>query len=616
LEANCNRAAKPQKADWMKPTDTRNPDYFHRVVDCQWGCPAHTDVPEYIRLIAQGRFTDAYMVNRESNVFPGILGRVCDRPCEPACRRGRVDEKPVAICRLKRVAADHRDPIADRLPKIPKHGNGRRIALVGAGPASLTVCNDLMPLGYQCTLFEKLARPGGLMRSNIPSFRLPQRVLDEEIAAIIDMGVDLRLGSPVQSMQQLLGQGFDAIFVGSGAPRGKELNIPGRAEGTANIHIGIEWLESVAFKHTEAIGRKVLIIGVGNTAMDCCRTSLRLGADSVKVMARKPRQFFKASDWELEDAEEEQVEIVVNRSPKEFVVEQGRLHGMIFEVMEYDIVDGRITATRVIGEELFEADDVILAIGQENAFPWIERDLGIEFNQWDEPVCDRVTHQASRPGVFFGGDAAFGPENIIWAVEHGHQAAISIHNYCHGKEVNDRLPYSMNLGSRKMGIHEWSYSNAFEPAARRKMEHVSLVDRFRELDTEVELGFTAEQTACEVERCLNCDIQTVFTDSLCIECDACIDICPTQCLTITANGEQHQVEARLTAPRKQADQPLFISGELTQTGRIMAKDENVCVHCGLCAERCPTAAWDMQKSTLGIPLACDHHVMPLAGVGS
>ena len=600
----------------MKPTDTRNPDYFHRVVDCQWGCPAHTDVPEYIRLIAQGRFTDAYMVNRESNVFPGILGRVCDRPCEPACRRGRVDEKPVAICRLKRVAADHRDPIDDRLPKIPKVGNGRRVALVGAGPASLAVCNDLMPLGYQCTVFEKLSRPGGLMRSNIPSFRLPERVLDEEIAAIIDMGVDLRLGTPVQSMQQLLGQGFDAVFVGSGAPKGKELNIPGRAEGAANIHIGIEWLESVAFKHTEAIGKKVLIIGVGNTAMDCCRTSLRLGADSVKVMARKPRQFFKASDWELEDAEEEQVEIVVNRSPKEFVVEQGRLHGMIFEVMEYDIVDGRITATRVIGEELFEADDVILAIGQENAFPWIERDLGIEFNQWDEPVCDRVTYQSSRPGVFFGGDAAFGPENIIWAVEHGHQAAISIHNYCHGKEVNDRLPYSMNLGSRKMGIHEWSYSNAFEPAARRKMEHVSLVDRFRELDTEVELGFTAEQTACEVERCLNCDIQTVFTDSLCIECDACIDICPTQCLTITANGEQHQVEARLTAPRKQADQPLFISGELTQTGRIMAKDENVCVHCGLCAERCPTAAWDMQKSTLGIPLACDHHVMPLAGVGS
>jgi len=597
------------KGGKMKPTDTHNPDYFHKVVDCQWGCPAHTDVPEYIRLIAQGRFSDAYMVNRESNVFPGILGRVCDRPCEPACRRGRLDQKPVAICRLKRVAADHRDDITDRLPKVPKVRNGKKIALVGAGCASLTVCNDLMPLGYECTVFEKLDKPGGLMRTNIPSFRLPAKVLDEEIDYITDMGVDLRLNTPVESMKWLLEQGYDAIFIGSGAPKGKELNIPGRQEGAANIHIGIEWLESVAFKHTESIGRKVLIIGVGNTAMDCCRTSLRLGADDVKVMARKPREFFKASDWELEDAEEEQVEIVINRSPKEFVVEDGKLKGMIFEVMEYDIDNGRITDTRVTGEEFFEADDVILAIGQENAFPWIERDLGIEFNQWDEPVCDRTTHQSSLPGVFFGGDAAFGPENIIWAVEHGHQAAISIHNHCHDKSVDDRLPPTMNLGSRKMGIHEWSYSNSFEPAARRKMEHVPLVERFRELGTEVELGFTAEQTACEVERCLNCDIQTVFTDSLCIECDACIDICPTQCLTITENGEQEEVEARLTAPRKEPDQPLYISDQLKQTGRIMVKDENVCVHCGLCAERCPTAAWDMQKSILGIPFARDHDVM-------
>jgi len=600
----------------MKPTDTRDPDYFHKVVDCQWGCPAHTDVPEYIRLIAQGRFSDAYMVNRESNVFPGILGRVCDRPCEPACRRGRIDEKPVAICRLKRVAADHRDDITGRLPKIPKVKNGKKVALVGAGPASLTVCNDLMPLGYSCTLFEKLDRPGGLMRANIPSFRLPAKVLDEEIDYIIRMGVDLRLGTPVASMNQLLQQGYDAIFVGSGAPKGKELNLPGRDQADANVHVGIEWLESVAFGHTKAIGEKVLIIGVGNTAMDCCRSSLRLGATEVKVMARKPRDFFKASEWELEDAEEEQVEIVVNRSPKEFVVKDGRLKGMIFELMEYEIDAGRITDTRVSGEEFIEADDVILAIGQENAFPWIERDLGIEFNQWDEPVCDRTTHQSTLPGVFFGGDAAFGPENIIWAVEHGHQAAISIHNHCHGKAVTDRLPRTMNLGSRKMGIHEWSYSNSFEPAARRKMEHVPLTERFRELDTEVELGFTAEQTACEVERCLNCDIQTVFTDSLCIECDACIDICPTQCLTITANGDQEQVEANLTAPRKEPDQPLFVSGGLKQTGRIMVKDENVCVHCGLCAERCPTAAWDMQKSILGIPFARDHDVMSVEKVAN
>ncbi|QKK02592.1 MAG: FAD-dependent oxidoreductase [Pseudomonadota bacterium] len=594
----------------MKPTDTRNTEYFHRVVDCQWACPAHTDVPEYIRLIAQGRFTDAYLVNRESNVFPGILGRVCDRPCEPACRRGRVDEEPVAICRLKRVAADHKDAIEAHLPRIPKHSNGKRIALVGAGCASLTVCNDLMPLGYECTVFEALDVPGGLMRSNIPAFRLPARVLDEEIGYIIDMGVDLRLKTRIDSMVALLDEGYDAIFVGSGAPKGKELDLPGRTEGDANIHIGIEWLESVAFGHISGIGEKVLIIGVGNTAMDCCRTSLRVGARDVKVMARKPRQFFKASDWELEDAEEERVEIVINHSPKKFVVEDGQLRGMVFEIMEYDIDNGRITDSRVIDETFIEADDVILAIGQETAFPWIERDIGIEFNQWDEPVVDRETYQSTLPGVFFGGDAAFGPENIIWAVEHGHQAAISIHNHVHGKPVTERLPRTVKLSSRKMGIHEWSYSNAFDPAARRKMEHVPLTERFRALDTEVELGFSAEQTAREVERCLNCDIQTVFSAPLCIECDACIDICPTRCLTITANGEEEELRVRLTAPAENTDQPLYASGELKQTGRIMVKDEDVCVHCGLCAERCPTAAWDMQKSLLDNPYAADHDVLP------
>ncbi len=594
----------------MKPTDTNDPDYFHRVVDCQWGCPAHTDVPEYIRLIAQGRFTDAYMVNRESNVFPGILGRVCDRPCEPACRRTRVDEKPVAICRLKRVAADHKDDIRARLPTVPQKKNGKKIALIGAGCASLTVCNDLMPLGYECTIFEALPVPGGLMRSNIPAFRLPPVVLDEEIGYITEMGVDLRLNSRIDSLKALLDEGYDAVFIGSGAPKGKELDIPGRQAGKANIHIGIEWLESVAFSHIDRIGRKVLIIGVGNTAMDCCRTSLRLGAEVVKVMARKPRGFFKASDWELEDAEEEQVEIVINHSPKSFVVEDGRLKGMIFEIMEYDIEDGRITATRVIEETFLEADDVILAIGQETSFPWIERDIGIEFNQWDEPVVDRNTYQCTLPGVFFGGDAAFGPENIIWAVEHGHQAAISIHNFVHQKSVNDRLPDTMNLSSRKMGIHEWSYSNAFDPAARRQMEHVPLSERFKALGTEVELGFNAEQTACEVERCLNCDIQTVFTDDLCIECDACVDICPTQCLTMVENAPEDELRIRLTAPAENLDQPLFVSGDLKQTGRVMVKDENVCVHCGLCAERCPTAAWDMQKSLLRMAYARDHDVTP------
>jgi len=590
----------------MKPTDTSNPDYFHQVVDCQWGCPAHTDVPEYIRLIAQGEFTAAYLLNRESNVFPGILGRVCDRPCEPACRRGRTGQNPVAICRLKRVAADHRGTVEDRLPLIPERKNGKRIALVGAGPASLTVANDLAPLGYACTIYEALPVTGGLMRSNIPAFRLPARVLDEEIGYILDMGVDLRLNHPVRSLRALLDEGYDAVFVGSGAPRGKELSLPGRAEAADNVHIGIGWLESVAFGHVDRIGERVLIIGVGNTAMDCCRTSLRLGARDVKVMARKPRAFFKASDWELEDAEEENVEIVVNHAPKAFVVENGRLVGMTFVLMEYEIENGRILQEHKGEEVFFPADDVVLAIGQENAFPWIERDLGVEFDQWEVPVVDPVTLQSTHAGVFFGGDAAFGPKNIIWAVEHGHQAAISIHRHCQGESLTERLPPTLNLGSRKMGLHEWSYSNSFNPAARRKMEHVDLARRFGDLGTEVELGFTPDQVATEVERCLNCDIQTVFTDKLCIECDACLDICPTQCLTITADGEQEAVESRLRAPRREPDQPMFVSGALKQTARIMVKDENLCVHCGLCAERCPTAAWDMQKSLLRFPKAADY----------
>jgi NADPH-dependent glutamate synthase beta subunit-like oxidoreductase len=589
----------------MQPTDTSHPDYFHKVVDCQWACPAHTDVPEYIRLIAQGRFTDAYMVNRHSNVFPGILGRVCDRPCEPACRRGRVEQKPVAICRLKRVAADHRDDdISARLPKIPKLKNGKRLALIGAGCASLTVANDLMPLGYEITIFEQYGEPGGLMRTNIPSFRLPHAVLNEEIQQILGMGVDLKLNHPIKSLKQLLGEGFDAVFVGSGAPKGKELKLPGRQEAGANIHIGIAWLESVAFGHIEKIGERVLIIGVGNTAMDCCRTSLRLGAKNVKVMARKPRGFFKASEWELEDAEEESVQIVVNRSPKAFVHENGKLTGMLFDKMEYDVdAQGRITAERTVGEEFLPADDVILAIGQENAFPWIERDLGIEFDKWDVPVVDKVTFQSTRAGVFFGGDAAFGPKNIIWAVEHGHQAAISIHRHCQGALVTERLPPGVNLQSRKMGMHEWSYSNDYTPVERRLMPHVSLKERFKKLNIEVELGFTAEQTAQEVQRCLNCDVQTVFETKLCIECDACIDICPVDCLTITENGEEADLRTRLKAPAKNITQALYVSSPLKQTARVMVKDEDLCVHCGLCAERCPTAAWDMQKSFVHWPHA-------------
>ncbi len=593
----------------MNPTDTTNPDHYHRVVDCQWACPAHTDVPEYIRMIAQGRFTDAYLLNRESNVFPGILGRVCDRPCEPACRRGRVEEKPVAICRLKRVAADLKGELTGRVPRGPFERNGKRIACVGAGPASLTVANDLAPLGYEVVIFERQQTPGGLMRSNIPSFRLPQKVLDEEIGLILDMGVELKLGTAIASMRELLDQQgngamFDAVFVGSGAPKGKELELPGRHD-TDRIHIGIDWLESVAFEHIKTIGERVLIIGVGNTAMDCCRSSLRMGAKTVKVIARKPRGFFKASEWELEDAEAEQVEIIVNRAPKRFVIEQGRLTGMLFDKMEYELKDGKITAERVLGEELIPCDDVILAIGQENAFPWIERDLGIAFDQWSVPTVEPRTFQSTHPKVFFGGDAAFGPKNIIWAVEHGHQAAISLHRFLQNQPVAERPAPGVKLMSVKMGVHEWAYSNDYAPLERRLVPHVSLKERFKKLNIEVELGFDAGQAAAEVQRCLNCDVQTVFEAKLCIECDACIDVCPTDCLTITHVGEEAELRTRLRAPARVSAQPLVVSAALPQTGRVMVKDENLCVHCGLCAERCPTAAWDMQKSTIHWPHAGD-----------
>ncbi len=591
----------------MGPVDTKNPDYYHKVVDCQWACPAHTDVPGYIRLIAQGRFDDAYMLNRESNVFPGILGRVCDRPCEPACRRGRIEEKPVAICRLKRVAADLRDDISDRLPKAPKQKNGKKIALIGAGCASLTVANDLLPMGYEVVIFEKFDTTGGLMRTNIPVFRLPPKVLDEEINMIVDMGADLRLGHDISSMKDLLDEDFDAVFVGSGAPRGRNLEIPGRYDSD-RIYIGIDWLESVAFEHIDSIGENVVIVGGGNTAMDCCRTSLRLGGKRVMVTARKPRHLLKASDWELEDAEEEQIELLLNHAPLRMIIENGKLTGMEFAKVEWhEDENGRLQSTE-LGRVILPCDDVILAVGQENAFSFMERDIGIEFDQWDVPVVDPVTFQSTRAGVFFGGDAAFGPKNIIWAVAHGHQAAISIHKYCHGEDMTERLPDQVTMESTKMGMHEWSYSNDYDTGARRLVPHVSLKERFKKLDIEVELGFTADQAIAEVERCLNCDIQTEFAAKRCIECDACIDICPVDCLTMTADGPEAELRTRLSAPSTNLEQALFVSEPLPQTGRAMVKDEDLCIHCGLCAERCPTAAWDMQKSLITIPQAVDQPV--------
>ena len=547
----------------LKPTNVKDPNYFHKVVDCQWACPAHTNVPEYIRLIAQGRYSDAYMLNRESNVFPGILGRTCDRPCEPACRRTRVEDKPVAICRLKRVAADLRDDITDLLPKAPPQKNGKRIACVGAGPASLAVANDLCPLGYDVTIFEKLAVAGGLMRTNIPAFRLPPKILDDEIGQILQMGATVKYDSPITSMKALLEMGFDAVFVGSGAPKGKNLEIPGRYD-TDRIHIGIDWLESVAFGHIDNIGERVLIIGVGNTAMDCCRTSCRLGGKTIKVMARKPRGYFKASPWELDDAEEEQVEIVVNHEPKRFVLENGKLVGMEFQRYASKEENGKLVQTP-LDVVFFPADDVILAIGQETAFTWVERDIGIEFDKWNQPTVDKVTFECTRAGLFFGGDAAWGPLNIIWAVEHAHQAAISIHNRCQNIPLGERPPFGMTLSSAKMGLHEWSYKNDYNPVGREKMKHVDLVERFKKLDIEVELGFTAEQTAREVERCLNCDIQTVFTDRLCIECDACVDICPVLCITIAKDGDEADLRGRLSAPATNEKQDIFASGPLPQT---------------------------------------------------
>ncbi len=588
----------------MKPTDIASPDYFHKVIDCQWACPAHTPVPEYIRLIAAGRYTDAYMLNWHSNVFPGILGRTCDRPCEPACRRGRVEKEPVAICRLKRVAADNKDDIRDRLPRIPVQKNGKRIALIGAGPASLTVARDLAPLGYQLIMFDQDGKTGGMMRTQIPRFRLPESVTDEECGYITDMGVELHLGHRIDSLKALIAEGYDAIFVGSGAPRGRELEIPGRKEAGANIHIGIDWLSSVSFGHVDRIGRRVIVLGGGNTAMDCCRTSRRLGGEDVKVIVRSGFEEMKASPWEKEDAMHEGIPILNMLVPKEFTHRGGKLTGVLFEKVEakYDAKGRRSLIPTGEPDQHFECDDVLVAVGQENAFPWIERDIGLEFDRWDMPKVDPRTMQSTIPNVFFGGDAAFGPKNIIWAVAHGHDAAVSIDKLLNGEDVNDRPPPDTALISQKMGIHEWSYDNDISNDLRYRVPLRDQALALKDVRIEVELGFDRKLGMLEAERCLNCDVQTVFTGPLCIECDACVDICPMDCITFTRNAEEEELRQHLNAPAKNRTQDLYVSAEL-KTGRIMAKDEDVCLHCGLCAERCPTGAWDMQKFLLDMTLA-------------
>jgi formate dehydrogenase (NADP+) beta subunit len=589
----------------LKPTDISAPDYFHKVVDCQWACPAHTPVPEYIRLIAQGRYGDAYMVNWNSNVFPGILGRTCDRPCEPACRRGRVEEgsldkpEPVAICRLKRVAADYKGDIRARLPKAPAEKNGKRIALVGAGPASLTVARDLAPLGYELVMFDGDARAGGMIRTQIPRFRLPESVTDEEVGYVLGLGVDLRAGQRIDSLKTLLAAGFDAVFVGSGAPRGRDLSVPGRAEAARNIHIGIDWLSSVSFGHISKIGKRVIVLGGGNTAMDCCRSARRLGGDSVKVVVRSGFDAMKASAWEKEDAIHEGIPILNFLVPKEFTHTQGQLTGVVFEkVAQRAAANGRMEIVPTGEPDIhMECDDVLVAIGQENAFPWIERDIGLEFNSSGMPTVDKVTMQATLPQVFFGGDAAFGPKNIIWAVAHGHDAAISIDLYCHGEDVRRRPGPKVTRSSQKMGIHEWSYDNAVSNDSRFKVPLKESKISLKDIRVEVELGFDPKLALAEAQRCLNCDVQTVFTGKLCIECDACVDICPVDCINFTADGDEPELRQRLRAPALNTQQDLYVS-ETLKTSRVMVKDEDMCLHCGLCAERCPTGAWDMQKFLL------------------
>ena len=595
LEEHRETTAKKPRAPYTKPTDISDPNYFHKVVDCQWACPAHTPVPEYIRMIAQRQYTEAYMVNWESNVFPGILGRTCDRPCEPACRRGRIEEKPVAICRLKRVAADKRGDIEHLMPEIaPK--NGKRVACIGGGPASLTVARDLAPLGYHVVVYDRDAAGGGMMRSQIPAFRLPESVLNEEVERILDFGIETRFNQEVTSLKEVLNEDFDAVFVGTGAPRGRDLNIPGREDVGENFHIGIDWLMSVAFGHTSKIGKRVVVLGGGNTAMDCCRTAKRLGGEDVKVIVRSPFDTMKASPWEIEDAQNEDIEILNNHVPQKFLTENGKLCAVVFEKVKPEVDENGRRKMVPTGEDpvVVPCDDVLCAIGQENHFPWIERDIGLEFGEWDMPVVDKETFQSTNPKVFFGGDAAFGPENIIWAVAHGHQAAISIDSFCQEKDIRERPAPNVTLVSQKMGMHEWSYHNDISNDERYLVPHADKNFTLKDIKMEVELGFDEQLAYDEAMRCLNCDVQTVFEDVKCIECDACVDICPVDCINFIENAPEDELRQNLRVPANDLEQSLYVS-EILPTGRTMIKDEDVCLHCGLCAERCPTAAWDMQQ---------------------
>ncbi len=592
----------------MQPTNIAQPSYFHKVVDCQWACPAHTPVPEYIRLIGQGRYSDAYMVNWVSNVFPGILGRTCDRPCEPACRRSRVEEggieqpEPVAICRLKRVAADMKSDVRKRMPKLsPK--NGKRIACIGAGPASLTVARDLAPLGYEVTVFDGEAKAGGFIRTQIPRFRLPESVIDEETGYILDLGVQFKSGQRIESMKGLLQDktdgGYDAVFVGCGAPRGRDLQLPGRDAITQNIHIGIDWLASVSFGHITTIGKRVIVLGGGNTAMDCCRSARRLGGTDVKVIVRSGFDEMKASPWEKEDAQHEGIPIINFHVPVAFEHSDGQLTGMRFEVVKavYDAQGKRSLVPTGEPEVLVPCDAVLIAVGQENAFPWIERDSGIGFDTSGLPVLGKETFQSTVGKVFFGGDSAFGPKNIITAVAHGHEAAVSIDRFLNGEDICQRPDPMTNLMSAKMGIHEWSYDNDTSNDPRFKVPWAKAEVALANIRVEVELGFDAATAFKEAGRCLNCDVQTVFTEPACIECDACVDICPMDCISFTANADEAELRTHLKAPALNLAQDLYVSSVL-KTGRVMVKDEDVCLHCGLCAERCPTGAWDMQKFLL------------------